>query len=91
MLTFKPACSSTSVSALPFSVGGVLGIDRPGHVALAALDLQRAHRRLGHRLEDDALQLRLVAPVAVERLDGDVVVLLPLDELERPGADRRSR
>ena len=91
MLTFKPGCFEHVRVGLALQVGHVLGIDRPGHVAFAVLDLQRAHRRLGHWLEDDALQLRLVAPVAVERLDRDVVVLLPLDELERAGADRAPR
>ena len=61
----------------------VLRIDRPRHVRFAVLDLQRAHGRLRHGLEHDALQLGFVAPVAVEGFHRDVVVLLPFDEPER--------
>ena len=59
------------------------------HVGVACLEGDHPRPLLGDHLEDHAVQERLVAPVVGVPLDDDVGVRLPLDELERPGADRR--
>ena len=59
------------------------------HVGVARLQRDHPRALLGHHLEDDAVDERLVAPVVGIALDDHVRVGLPLDELERASADGR--
>ncbi|MDT4843591.1 hypothetical protein FQZ97_775250 [compost metagenome] len=68
---------------------GLLERDAEGKVRLAGLHDGRARVVVDHRLPGDAVDLRVAGlPVAGELLALQVIGLLPLDELERAGADR---
>ena len=63
-----------------------------GEVGLARLHDGAARVVVNHRAPGDRVHLGItLAPVAGELLDLEVVALLPLDELERAGADRALR
>src|SRR6185295_10662833 len=59
-------------------------------VDLAADEALKLHRVVWNRAVAKLVQVRLAvlrAPVALEALRGQVIVLDPLDKLERPGSD----
>ena len=57
-------------------------------VDVAGAQLEEAHRGVLDVLEDEAVDPRSLAPVAVEVLEDDALVLAPLDETEGTGAHR---
>ena len=72
---------------------GLRGRDVVGRQVVHAIHGPRAQfQEAAGRLLDDAvgerLQRRLLAPVVLVALQGDGVAVGPLDEAERPGADR---
>ena len=58
------------------------------HLALARLELLIADRRVGGDREHQIVERRLAAPIVGVGLVADHRVLLVVDQLERPGADR---
>src|SRR6266540_818552 len=66
-----------------------VGVDVPDDVDAARLQLGDRGGDLGDGPEDEVLEGGLPAPVAVEGLEADRLVLLPLHELPRAGAHGR--
>src|SRR5439155_20084786 len=54
-----------------------------------SLKRSRARRHVGQAEEDEALDRRRLAPVAVEGLEDELDARVEAHELVRPGADRR--
>src|SRR5581483_4823562 len=63
-------------------------VEQVGDVDLPALQHGHARERLRHHLEDEPLDGRHLAPVAVERLHDELDTRRVADELVRPEADR---
>ena len=85
---FRPSCCSRLTSGSAFIAGDV-GRVRVGHdLAFAGLQLLVAHRGIGRDREHQIVDRCLAAPVVGVGLVADHRVLLVVDELERPGADR---
>ena len=76
------SASSTRVALMRASAADEL--DLTG----AELDEQRVVVR--DDAVDDPVEVGRLAPVVGELLDDDLLLRLPLDELERPGANRRA-
>jgi hypothetical protein len=74
--------------ARALQLGDALGRDRLDPVVAPGLQPGEPHGVVGGRIEDDAVEVGAAGPeVLVPALEGDVVVLHPLDELEGAGAD----
>ena len=65
----------------------LVGEDRHREIDRPRLEVDQALARVGIDLEHDAVEVRAVAPVAVEAVDDDLLALVPGLERERPGAD----
>src|SRR5256886_3849227 len=72
----------------PLQLFGELAADRIDDVDLAALERRQAGRLVADHLEDEALHVRRLAPVAVERLQHELDARRERYELVGTGADR---